>query len=230
MIDNSKWIKTKQYLDAWKSVLIERRGARDQLRKVKEAEENKLVAIQETQRVSHLAQLFLLSEIVDRRKSVIESIQEIGTHALRMIYSEDYQLIFNTFEEKRKEGLPNFKMEINIASNQEGEQIQTGIDDQRGGGLVEIIAFSLRIAALNWLNYEGPLILDESYKSMSKDEKIHDVARFMRELSEITGRQIIFATHAAEVFAPISDQIIKILSVDGVATHTIIDKSMIDLE
>jgi hypothetical protein len=137
-------------------------------------------------------------------------------------------LKFNTFEEKRKEGIPNFKMEIKIASPIEKEELLTGLIGERGGGVVEIVAFALRIAALSWLHYDGPLILDEAYKSMSNDHKIWDVANFLKEVSEYTNRQIIFATHKAEVFGTVANKIIEIENCDGVAQYKNIDKGQFE--
>ena len=222
-----EFLEIQKSLNLWKTHLSEKKGARDQILKIKEAEEVRLIDIQEKQRLYYQAQLFLLSEIVDRRKTVIESIEEIGTHALRMIYGHGYKLQFDTFEEKRKEGVPNFKMDINITSPIDDSEVTTGLDDERGGGLIEIVAFSLRIAALNWLGYDGPIILDEAYKSMSNDNKLESVAFFMKELSDATSRQIIFATHRAEVFAPIADNIIQIENKNGIAGCCIIDKNTI---
>jgi hypothetical protein len=161
---------------------------------------------------------------VDRRQKAVDSIEQIATHALRLIYGEGYRLQFDTFEEKRKEGASNFKMEINIASPSDDGEVITGIDDERGGGLLEIVAFALRIAALNWLGYSGPLILDEAYKSMSSDEKLTAVASFLKEITESMDRQIIFATHRGEVFGDKSENIIHIENKNGTAQATILDK------
>lgn len=230
MVDTTQWINTQQKLNNWKSKLIEKRGARDQLLKIKHSEDQKLFTHLEQQKIHHKAQLFLLSEITERRQDAIESIEKMGTFALRMIYGDGYRLLFNTFEEKRKEGVPNFKMEINIASPCDGEELITGLKDERGGGVQEIVAFALRIAALNWMHYNGPMVLDEAYKSMSNDDKLYSVANFLKEVADSTNRQIIFATHRAEVFAPISDRVIKIINVDGVARIEIYNPSDFEVE
>jgi hypothetical protein len=217
----SNWQETQKIFNTYNSSLTQQKGARDQLRRVKEAEELRLIEHEEKKRVSSLAQLFLLSEIIDRRQKAIDSIEEIGTYALRTIYGAGYKLKFDTFEEKRKDGAPNFKMELNITSPLGDSEVTTGLDDERGGGLIEIVAFSLRIAALNWLNYEGPIILDEAYKSMSADGKLEAIAEFLRELANATQRQIIFATHRAEVFAPVADNVIRIESNNGIACSSV---------
>jgi len=220
----SEWKEIQKKYNEWNSFLIQKKGARDQLLKVKKDEEIRLANYEEKKRLYNLAQLFLLSEIIDRRQKAIESIEEIGTYALRTIYGAGYKLKFDTFEEKRKDGAPNFKMELNITSPLGDGEVTTGLDDERGGGLIEIVAFSLRIAALNWLNYEGPIVLDEAYKSMSADGKLETVADFLRELSNATSRQIIFATHRAEIFSLVADNVVKIESNNGTAECRLIRK------
>ena len=106
-------------------------------------------------------------------------------------------------------------MEINVASPFGVDEIVTGIDDARGGGLVEIVAFALRIAALYWFRYDGPLLLDEAYKSMSNDDKLQSVAEFLSDVSDRTERQIIFATHRAEVFGPQAEKVLRVKNING---------------
>jgi hypothetical protein len=222
-MDKQKWLNIQKDLGIIKSNLIELRGARDQLIKVKNKEEDKIVGLKETQKLSNQAQLFLLSEITDRRKNAIDSIEKMGTFALRLVYGEGYKLRFNTFEEKRKEGIGNFKMEINVVSPFNGGELTTGLMGERGGGVIEIVAFALRIAALNWAHYNGPLILDEAYKSMSNDDKLQSVAQFLKEVSSQTGRQILFATHRAETFSKVADNIVLVDKKDGIAQCTCVD-------
>lgn len=213
-----RWSQTKRNLNNWKSVLTEQKGARDQLVRVRDAETKKLIEFQDQQRITHLAQLFLLSEITERRQEAIESIEKMSTVALQMVYGKGYALKFNTYEEKRKEGAANFKMDINILSPFGDDVLITGLKGERGGGVVEIVAFALRMAALNWLNYDGPIVLDEAYKSMSNDDKLKSVAAFIREITDYTDRQVIFATHRAEVFGKVANQVIKVSNTDGLSS------------
>jgi energy-coupling factor transporter ATP-binding protein EcfA2 len=66
------------------------------------------------------------------------------------------------------------------------------------------------MGALDWHKYEGPVLFDETFKSMSKDKKIHQVARWLRAIRDLTGRQIIFATHMGDIFGKISDKILYV--------------------
>lgn len=80
---------------------------------------------------------------------------------------------------------------------------------------METCSFGLRIAALEWLGYDGPLILDEAYKSVSSDDKIVNVAKLLKMYVESSKRQIIFATHKADVFEEYADHIIHVSKENG---------------
>ena len=164
------------------------------------------------------AQLLLLAFIQQRRESAIQSIEKMGTHALRAIYNDDRKLVFLRNEEKKNSAA--FKMEVGIESAIESDRIVTGLKDERGGGVLETTSFALRIAALEWLGYKGPLILDEAYKSMSSDEKIESVAVFLAEYVKKTGRQVIFATHKADVFEKHADHVVYVKQIDGISSAT----------
>lgn len=214
-----RWSVLEQSLGDWRSKLAERKGARDQLLKNKEAEEKALEALQDEQRLAEQASLFLAAEIVERRQKATQAIESIGTSALRMIYGQDYALIFETFNEKREKGEKGgFKMEIQIKSDLKDQPLKTGLMGERGGGVIEVTAFGLRIAALDWMGYNGPLILDEAWKSMSADAKIESVADFLKFYSDSTNRQIIFATHRADVFGKHASNIVRITKEQGVAS------------
>ena len=221
-----KFNSQKQQINRIKTELLQSKGARDQLQKTFNSEILNYEKFKEDQKISYQASLFLMSEIVSRRKKATEAIEKMSTYALRLIYGKGYKLKFNTFEEKRKEGSNTFKMEIQIVRPFEGGEIYTGIKGERGGGVAEIVSFALRIAALSWMNYSGPLLLDEAYTSMSNDDKIHSVASFLRDVTDHTGRQIIFVTHEVDAFSRVADRVIEIKKVDGVAKAKILNKDL----
>jgi hypothetical protein len=111
-------------------------------------------------------------------------------------------------------------MDIQMVSpyGKNGKFLVTKLFGSRGGGGIEFASFSLRQGALDWFNYKGPILLDEAFKSMSKDKKIHDVARWMTDLYQLTERQTIFATHMADVFGHIADNIIYVQNDFGKST------------
>jgi hypothetical protein len=223
--DTSQLTAAKKAFDSWRMDLMRRKGARDSLLDVREKEQASCAQHREDAQLSNQAHLFMLSEINERRQTAITAIEEMGSSALHLVYGECYRLKFNAYDEKR--GTGTYKMDILIGSPHEGKELLTGLIGERGGGVVEIVSFALRIAALNWCGYEGPLILDEAYKSMSADEKIEAVARFLRHVCDMMGRQLIFATHKLEVFGPLADHIVHVTNSDGLATVTSISPSSV---
>lgn len=166
-------------------------------------------------RVKKDAHLLLLAFIAHRRDSAIKSIEKTGTYALRAVYGDDRKLVFLKNEEKKTTAA--FKMEIGIESSLNGTKMVTGLKDERGGGVSEATSFSLRFGALEWLGYDGPLILDEAFKSMSSDQKIYALANFLSKYVKASGRQVIFATHKADVFQEYADHCIFVTQQDGIS-------------
>ena len=205
-------------IDEHKEKLIKLKGIKEQIETQIETEQKDLDDLIENQKLNSLASLFLLSETFERRQAQLLAIENIATSALRQVYGDEYSLKFDTFEEKRKDGGNSFKIEIKIISPHEGEDMETGLLGERGGGLIETVSFALRIAALKWLNYTGPILLDEAWKSMSTDNKIDEVASFLKDVSVQSDRQVILITHMLDKFGKIADNIVKINKVDGVAT------------
>jgi hypothetical protein len=161
------------------------------------------------------AHLLLLGFISQRRDAAIKSIENIGTYALRAIYNDDRKLVFLKNEEKKNSAA--FKMEVGIESMLNNEKMVTGLKDERGGGVLETASFALRIAALEWLDYKGPLMLDEAYKSVSSDSKIENVAQFLRKYVDNSKRQVFFATHKADVFGEYADHLIHVTQENGIS-------------
>jgi DNA repair exonuclease SbcCD ATPase subunit len=205
-----------------KESLIKLKGVKEQLEKQIEEAESSLINLQDEQKINSQASLFMLSEIVERRQKQLEAIQAIATSALQQIYGDEYSLKFDTFEEQRKDGANNFRIEIKIVSPHNGQTMETGLLNERGGGLIEVVSFALRIAALKWLKYDGPILLDEAWKSMSNDYKIDQVVQFLREVTDSTGRQVILVTHMFDKFGPEADNIVHITKADGVASAGLI--------
>lgn len=206
------WDSTKQRLDMLRIQLHEKRGVRNQLLKSKQEETVTLTEAQSAKKIAEKANLFLLSEITTRRKQAVGAIENIASSALKMVYGDGYSIQFYNFEDARKTGSNTFNMEIQMVSpyGKGNKSLVTKLFGSRGGGGIEVSAFSLRLGALDWHKYEGPILLDEAFKSMSKDKKIHQVAKWIQAIHDATGRQIIFATHMGDVFGKISNKVLYV--------------------
>lgn len=200
----------KEKINRCKSKIYERKGAYDTLLNAKELYELNISNLQEKHVLYHKALLFIKNEMIEKRNSSCKIIEELGTNALQAIYDKSYKLILKSQESSAKKDdiSPNLKMEFLIENEIKDTMLTTDLVGARGGGVAEIVSFSLRIAVLSLLHYDGALLLDESYKSMSIDSKIDNVANFLRFVSETLNRQIIFTTHQPNIFEDIADAVI----------------------
>lgn len=138
------------------------------------------------------------------RQQSKEQIEAIVSNCLSLIFEKPLQFIIELKEMRNKSSAEFYIIE-------EGMKEPYGILDSRGGGIVDIVSLSLRIAFL--LKYrpkiEGPLILDEPAKHVSMDF-IYNVADFLKKISIEFDRQIILISHD-EHLASMADQSYKVV-------------------
>ena len=195
--------------------LAQKKGIKERIEKQLDELGDKITNQSNEAKIKKEAQTLLLAFISQRRESAIQSIENTATYALRAICGDDYKVHFLRNEEKKSNAA--FKMEIGIESNFNDEKIITGLKDERGGGVTESTSWGLRLAALEWLGYDGPALLDEAFKSVSSDEKIENVAKLLQQYVKSSGRQIIFATHRADVFEEYADNTISVTKKNGIS-------------
>jgi hypothetical protein len=195
--------------------LAQKKGIRQRIEKQLDELKDKITLQQEEVATKKEAQTLLLAFISQRRESAIQSIENTATYALRAICGDDYRVHFLRNEEKKNNAA--FKMEIGIESDFNNEKIITGLKDERGGGVTESTSWGLRLAALEWLGYDGPALLDEAFKSVSSDEKIENVAKLLQKYVRTSGRQTIFASHKADVFEEYADHVIRVQKINGIS-------------
>lgn len=202
---------------AWSADLGAQKGARGQVVASIKEEARSSAAMRAEQETHAKAQVFLMAELSSYRKNAIESIEQMTSTGLSMIYGPGAGLRVDTFDDKRSAGETKaFKAELRATGNFKGQPESFILQGGSGGGVHEVTAVVLRQSALDWLGYRGPVLWDEAFKFMSHDEKVENVARFTREYYEVTGRQIIFATHMVGVFGSVADNVVRLRSLDGV--------------
>jgi hypothetical protein len=198
--------------------LMKKEIKRDELIKQIELKNEEMLEIQSTKDKTNRAGLFLKSKAHDTRKKSCESIDEMITKAIKMIYGADYS--FN-LKYKDTSGEINSKSSFNIipsiTSNQEGQMITTTIKDSRGGGLIEVMSVLLRLAFLNLSGYNGLVILDETWAAVSADNKMSALIDFFEGYIKSSKVQIVLITHRAEMFGKIADNILHVKKEDGLA-------------
>ena len=193
--------------------LFIKKGKHDTLLQRSDQLKDDLKNIENIQRDLNAAVIFLNNTAKEARYKTIQSIESMATAAVKAVYDQPMEIRLQ-YKEKNKSNSSD-KMTLQLVRFIDNREVVTGIMDEVGGGLIETVSFALRIACLKWLGYSGPIILDEAYKSLSKDEKIENIAEFLFELNKTVVNQIIFSTHAPEVFEPIASKKFKVTITNG---------------
>ncbi|RJQ31176.1 MAG: ATP-binding protein [Peptococcaceae bacterium] len=134
----------------------------------------------------------LLQEASDfAREQARAQIEHMVTNALQFTFGEDISF---RVEVQERRGQPD--AEFYVVSKYGGAEVKNRPQDARGGGVVDVISLALRVALLQTSRppLAGPLLLDEPAKHVS-EEFAPNVARFLKSLSDMFGRQVVMVTH-----------------------------------
>lgn len=147
--------------------------------------------------------LTVSQEVAQQTQKELEmQISNIVTSAIQAIFNKPYEFRVD-FQVRRN------KTEADIyLTDEEGNRFNPLHDN--GGGIADIIAFSLRLACwrLNNPRTCGVIVIDEPLKFVSKNY-IPAVASFVKEICEKLDLQIIMVTHVKQ-FIENADNIIEI--------------------
>lgn len=183
----------RKQLDSLFKDLTVKRAREEQLLQKKEVIENKIAELNIETLEQASAVLQKLSE--NQRNLAKVRLEELATQALRYSIGGEYSVIIE-LEDIRKRPQAN----VFIYKNENGEEpTEEDLEDpfnDNGGGLVDIIstAIKLVVAQAQDIPIEGPLILDEPFKMLSK-EYVPLMSDFIKRISKDFGRQIIVVTH-----------------------------------
>jgi DNA repair exonuclease SbcCD ATPase subunit len=134
----------------------------------------------------------LLNSLGEERQAVAQTtIEDLVTQGLQSIFDPTLSFHIATTV-KGKTTTVEFFVKTTLASG----SIETPVIDARGGGLVAVISFLLRLTVLLLQRGRGDhlLVLDESFAMVSEDY-LDNVGSFLKQLVERTGVQIIMVTH-----------------------------------
>ena len=108
----------------------------------------------------------------------------------------------------------------NVESLYGDNVMSTGVEDARGGGVVDVISLALRLAVLEIYQPKigGPLVLDEPGKMISAEYAVN-LARFLQAYSRETGRQCLLITHATQL-AEFADRSFRVTLRNGTSEVT----------
>ena len=157
--------------------------------------------------------VFLQKLSEERREAACRMFTDLGTQALQYSLGPDYEMVIEIKEIRKK---PNAVIWIRNTET----DILTDPMCENGGGVVDIISIALRWVMLTNLDEtnDGPIIMDEPFKMVSK-EFVPLVTTFIKRLSEQFNRQVIMVTHNNHL-AESCDAIIEVQKVDGISRAT----------
>ena len=135
-----------------------------------------------------------------RRKNTIAHLEHLVDAFVKAVYGDDYTFILKSSDTSFTKIEPIIQKPID-----ENNITDVDLKDGSGGGLLDMCAFATRLACNEIENYNGPLFLDETFKSLSADKKIYDLIVVLQSYFEETQRQCIFINHKAEVYGKIAD-------------------------
>ena len=172
-----------------------------------------------TQRKKRLEELKVETETVLKSQSILQAVAKEVQSQLSLkvdtIVNLGLQTLFGDEYTFKLEYVPaRGKTEVEFLLLQNGKEIDPTM--QCGGGLTDILAFSLRVAVYNISHTDNIIIFDEPMKFLSKGFR-EKAAELIHTLSERIGIQFIEVTHIPEMMEN-SDKRFNIKKIEGVST------------
>ncbi|SFX34111.1 hypothetical protein SAMN04487866_10547 [Thermoactinomyces sp. DSM 45891] len=181
----------RQYETEWS----ERKGKQDLLlEQLHEVEKHWQLYQEEKELLDQVRILFQKASDYARQQAKAQ-LELLVTRALQMVFGPAFSFIIELSEAGK-----NPSAEFFVVTDWDGLQVKNKPQDSRGGGIVDIISLALRIALITTIQprVEGPLILDEPGKHVSKDYVV-PMVQFLQLISQTYGRQIILVTHNSDL-------------------------------
>ncbi|TCP70053.1 ATP-binding protein [Baia soyae] len=183
--------RVRQYETEWS----ERKGKQDLLlEQLHEVEKHWQLYQEEKELLDQVRILFQKASDYARQQAKAQ-LELLVTRALQMVFGPAFSFIIELSEAGK-----NPSAEFFVVTDWDGMQVKNKPQDSRGGGIVDIISLALRIALITTIQprVEGPLILDEPGKHVSKDYVV-PMVQFLQLISQTYGRQIILVTHNSDL-------------------------------
>jgi len=186
----------------YQTILDKAKGQRSLLQKQITDTEKKIEDNKVRRESLEKAQTFLQSVAQDTQEQLKYHVEDIVQLALDTCFPEKYEFRI-VFEVSRGTTTAVMKF-IDIESGQPIDPMNAS-----GGGVVDLAAFALRIAA--WTlegNTDNTMLMDEPLKFLSKD-LMRQAANVMKTLSKKLNLQFIFVSHIPEL-TEVSNRIFEV--------------------
>lgn len=147
------------------------------------------------------------------RQQLKLKIEQTVTAALQAVFERD-DISFSV-EMKTVGGQPAAEWVIKTVHGD--MQIEGEPEAGHGGGIVDVVSIGLRLALieLSRPQVKGPILLDEPAKMVSR-EYLPNLAQFLKQYCQKTGRQMLIVTHA-EPLAEVADTSYRVNQKNGIS-------------
>lgn len=163
----------------------------------------------------------LFSKVSEFARAQLKTrIEETVTAALQAVFERD-DIAFE-IEMRTVNNQPSASWSV-VSYYGAGEDVSTvsgSPEDARGGGVSDVVSLALRLSLLELARPkpQGPVLLDEVGKHVSRNYA-PNVAAFLKQYAEKTGRQIILITHDPNL-AEVADVSYRVNQENGVSEVT----------
>lgn len=176
-------------IEAYSNKLERAIGKRDHIKSQVDSMNKNLVTLNERKENIEKAQVFLQDIAQKTQEQLRYHIEDIVQLCLDIVFPDKYK--FNMiFEVKRG------KTEAKLVFMDDGEEVDPM--EASGGGVVDVAALALRIAAWSLSKTDNVIVFDEPFRFISNDKQAL-AASVLKELSKTLNLQFIIVTHRPEI-------------------------------
>ncbi len=144
-------------------------------------------------------------EIFEKTRIFLQKVSEAARHVAKLqvedTVTKALQYVFGTnysFKIDIKSTNHRVEADFLVVTTHGDRTIVSMPTTGKGGGIVDLLAVSLKFAILELMDFDGPIWLDEPFKHVSKDY-IDMVGRLLTFMGKTSRRQIIIITHNSEL-------------------------------
>lgn len=147
---------------------------------------------------------FFRKLIITRKQTAKERIEKLVTHALKVVFEdESYSFRIETVERRNQ-----IELQFYVVMQIGDEQVEIDPLTAKGGTVVNIISFILRLIVLLMSSIPKILIMDERFAHVSR-QYLPNIAKLLAELQKLCDVQIILVTHKPE-FTEVANKVVRL--------------------
>lgn len=180
--------KLKLDLKKTETELTKQQGRRDELLDQKKKAKEELSQVKKQLDIFDKVQILLQKTSDFAREQIKSKIEDIVSEALNVVYGGRHKFTIE-LDTYGKRPIVKYFLDDGTTFTQLEKP-----DYDRGGGKIDVITLSLRLAISEIEGVKGPVFLDEVGKHVDQ-EVIPNVAYFLKEFSTRFNKQIILITH-----------------------------------